>query len=217
MKKIIAVVVLLVLGLIGGMVYQVNEKAAQDELYEEATVFFREEDYKKAIQYFEEAKTHDNLFSGSLKKDLLYYQAEAHMKLEEYGEAMKIYDSFISESPKETIPYVMKAYCLIGYGEAESAASIYQQGYENTKDPEFLYYQANQYVTMESFEDALHIIDTYRNVDEEVVRKLAFLEIVVYEKQQDYKTAYEKACSYCESYPEDEQGQKEKIFLESRQ
>lgn len=216
MKKIIAVIVLLFAVLIGGIVYQVNEKTAQDELYEEATVFFREKDYKKAIQYFEEAKEHNNLFSGGMKDDLFYYQAEAHMKLEEYEEAMEIYDAIIKESPKESIPYMMKAYCLIGYGEPESAGSIYQKGYENTKNPEFLYYQANQYVTMEQFEDARYIIDTYRNVDETVGKQLAFLEIVVYEKQQDYETAYEKAAAFCEKYPEDEQGRKERDFLESR-
>lgn len=216
MRKIIAGILLLTAVLIGCLVYQVNEKMTQDELYGEATVFFREEDYKKAIQYLEEAKEHDNLFSGSLKDDLSYYQAEAYLKLEEYEEALQIYDNFIKKSPKESIPYIMKAYCLTGMQEQETAASIYQQGFQNTKDPEFLYYLANQYVTMESYEDAVEIINTYRN-KEEVAQRLAFLEIVVYEKQQDYATAYEKAVAYCEDYPEDELGQKEKLFLESRQ
>lgn len=216
MKKIIAAILFLTAALIGTLIYQANEKSIQDKLYEEATVFFREKDYKKAIQYFEEAKEHNNLFSGSLKNELSYYRAEAHMMLEEYDEATKIYDGLISDSPKESIPYIMKAYCLIGSGRAESAVSLYEEGYKNTKNPEFLYYQANQYVTMESYEEALEIIDTYRDAEEEVACKLSFLEIVIYEKQQDYKTAYEKAVLHCETYPDDEQGQKEKTFLESR-
>ena len=218
MKKIIAVIVLLFAALIGFFVYQVNEKMTQDELYAEAAVFFQEEDYKKAIQFFEETSEHNNLFSGNLKEDLSYYQAEAHMKLGEYEEALEIYDAMIHEDGKDSIPYVMKAYCLIGMEEEETAASIYKEGYEKTKDTELLYYLANQYITMEQYEDAGNVIHTYQNIkDEDVARKLAFLEIVVYEKQQQYDKAYEAATAYCEKYPEDEAGQKEKTFLESRQ
>ena len=218
MKKIIAVIVLLFAALIGFFVYQVNEKMTQDELYAEAAVFFQEEDYKKAIQFFEETSEHNNLFSGNLKKDLSYYQAEAHMKLGEYEEALVIYDAMIRDGAKDSIPYVMKAYCLIGMEEEETAASIYKEGYEKTKDAELLYYLANQYITMEQYEDAGNVIHTYQNIkEEEIVRKLAFLEIVVYEKQQQYDKAYEAALAYCEKYPEDEAGQKEKTFLESRQ
>ena len=112
----------------------------------------------------------------------------------------------------------MKAFCLIGLEEEETAASIYKEGYEKTKDTELLYYLVNQYITMEQYEDALQIIHTYQNMeDENIASKLAFLEIVVYEKQQDYKTAHELATAYCEKYPEDEAGLKEKTFLESRQ
>ena len=67
MKKIIAIMVLLLAALIGFLVFQVNEKMDQEELYEEAAVYFQEEDYKKAIQFFEEASEHNNLFSGKLK------------------------------------------------------------------------------------------------------------------------------------------------------
>lgn len=218
MKKIIAAIVLLLAVLIGSIVYQVNEKITQDEIYAEATVFFQEEDYKKAIQYFTEAAEHNNLFSGKLKEDLSYYQAEAHMKLEEYEEALDIYNALIAQDTKDSIPYVMKAFCLIGLEEEETAASIYKEGYEKTKDTELLYYLVNQYITMEQYEDALQIIHTYQNMeDENIASKLAFLEIVVYEKQQDYKTAHELATAYCEKYPEDEAGLKEKTFLESRQ
>ena len=217
MKKIIAIMVLLLAALIGFLVFQVNEKMDQEELYEEAAVYFQEEDYKKAIQFFEEASEHNNLFSGKLKKDLSYYQAEAHMKLGEYEEALALYNGMISADGNDSIPYVMKAYCLIGLEEEESAASVYKEGYEKTKDAEFLYYLANQYVTMEQYEDAGRVIQTYQKIsNEDVVRRLCFLEIVIYEKQQQYEEAYQAAVSYCEKYPEDEAGQKEKTFLESR-
>lgn len=217
MKKIIAVIVLLLAVLIGGVIYQVNEKTTQDKLYADATIFFEEEDYKKAIQYFTEAAGHNNLFSGRLKTDLSYYQAEAHVKLGEYEEALAIYNALIAEGTKDSIPYVMKAVCLIDLEEEETAASIYKEGYEKTKDTELLYFLANQYITMEQYEDALQIIHTYQNTeDETTARKLSFLEIVVYESQQEYGKAYELAVSYCEKYPDDEAGAKEKTFLESR-
>ena len=40
MKKIIAVIVLLLAVLIGGVIYQVNEKTTQDKLYADATILF---------------------------------------------------------------------------------------------------------------------------------------------------------------------------------
>ena len=217
MKKIIAIILLLAVTLIGTLIYQVNEKMNQEDRFEEAAVFFQEQDYKKAIQYFEEASTHNSLFSGKLKREISYYQAESHMKLGEYSQAMEIYDRMIAESVKESIPYVMKAYCLIGLEEEEAAASVYKEGYDKTKDTTFLYYLANQYVVMEQYEDAIQVIHTYQNIkNEEVARQLAFLEVVIYEEQQQYDKAYELAISYCEKYPDDENGQKEKIFLESR-
>jgi len=217
-KKLIALIGLIFAALIGILVYQTNEKRTQDEIYGDAAVFFQEEDYKKAIQFFEDAADHNNLFSGDLKTDLSYYQAEAHIKLGEFEEALKLYESMIAENNKDNIPYVMKAYCLIGLEEEETAASVYKEGYENTKDPEFLCYLANHYVTMEQYEDAANVIHTYQNIkDEDIARKLAFLEIVIYEEQQQYEKAYELAKAYCSKYPEDEDGLKEKIFLESRQ
>ncbi len=216
MKKIIAVVVLLFLAFIGVMIYQVKEKDTQNDLYAEAAVFFQEEDYKKAIQYFEEAKEHNNVFSGRLKEDLSYYQAEAYMKLEEYEEAVALYDKLIERVPKNDIAYIMKAYCLASSGRMEDAAAVYEQGYDKTKEDMFLYYLANQYVTMEAYEKALDIIHTSGKLEADTEKRLSFLEIVVYEKQQDYKTAYEKAEKFCEKYPEDEQGIKERDFLKTR-
>lgn len=216
MKKIIAVIVLVFLAFAGLMIYQVKEKDTQNDLYAEASVFFREEDYKKAIQYFKEAEEHNNLFSGKVKENLRYYQAEAYMKLEEYEEAASLYDELIEAVPKSAIAYVMKAYCLSSSSRMEDAAAVYEQGYDNTKEDIFLYYLANQYVTMDAYEKALDIIHTSGKLEADTEKRLSFLEIVIYEKQQDYKTAYEKAEKFCEKYPEDEQGIKEKEFLKTR-
>lgn len=217
MKKMIAAIVLLLAAVIGFSVYQMNEKNTQNELYEEATVFFNEKDYKKAIQLFEEALKHNNIFSGDLVENLTYYSADAYLKLEEFEEAIELCNGMIAQGGKDKIPYVLKAYCLTGMGEGEQAASVYKEGYEKTKDAELLYYLVNQYITMEQYEEALTLIQSSENIkDEEIRQKVAFLEIVVYEKQQEYAKAYEAAVAYCEKYPEDEAGIKEKTFLESR-
>lgn len=216
MKKIIGGMVLFVLLLTGVLVFQVNEKMTQKELYGEAAVFFQEEDYKKAIQFLEEAREHQNLFSGSLKREIPYYQAEAHLKLEEYEEAIKIYDDLIDGKAKDSIAYMMKAYCLTCMEDYDQALLVYQEGYEKTKDSEFLYCLANLHLTRKEYDKAQQIIDDSKHTEEETAQKLAFLEIVLYEKQLDYKTAYEKAVVYCEQYPEDAKGIKEREFLKSR-
>lgn len=216
MKKIISGIVLFVLLLTGILVLQVNEKMTQKELYGEAAVFFQEEDYKKAIQFLEDASEHQNLFSGSMKREIAYYQAESYLKLEEYEEAIKIYDEILKDRGKDSIAYMMKAYCLTCMEDYDQALLVYEEGYKKTKDSEFLYCLANLHLTRKEYDKAQQIIDDSRNAEEETAQKLAFLEIVLYEKQLDYKTAYEKAVSYCEQYPEDAKGIKEREFLKSR-
>lgn len=216
MKKMIGGIVLLVLLLAGVLGFQIHERETQKDLYAEATVFFQEKDYKKAIQFFAEARSHGNLFSGSMRTDLAYYEAEAYLKLEEYKEAIEIYDEIIGDVKKSSMAYMMKAYCLTCLEEYDQALSVYQEGYEKTKDGEFLYCLANLYVTTKDYDQALKIIEENRKGTEDWRKKLSFLEIVVYEKQLDYATAYEKATAYCQEYPEDEKGIKEREFLNSR-
>lgn len=217
MKKVIAGAVLVLLFLAGFIGYQVGEKGKQQELYEEAAVFFEEADYKKAIQYFEEAREHDNLFTGKLKEEISYYQAEAYMNLGETQEAIDIYNHFIGENPKDEMNYTLKAYCLTSSNMYEEAAVCYQSAYEATKKGEFLVWLCNLYLTMEEYEKAMEVIGKADELSEDdAVKELEFLEIVIYEKQLEYGKAYDAAEAYCQTYPEDEKGQKERDFLESR-
>lgn len=217
MKKIIAGFVLLLAVTIGVLGYQVSEKSEQNKLYQEAAVFFEEADYKKAIQYLEKAKKHDNVFTGGLKEEIAYYQAEAHMNLEEYEEAIAIYDSLIKENPKESMNYVLKEYCLYDAGRYEEAAAVYREAYEQTGQEEFLAFLCDLYVSVEKYGEALKIIEEAEQIkDDSVKKEIGFLEIVIYEKQQEYGKAYEKAQAYCQAYPEDDKAKKERDFLESR-
>lgn len=217
MKKMVAGAVLCLLVFVGFLGFQVSEKSKQKEFYQEAAVFFEEADYKKAIQYLEEAKEHSNLFTGSLEEEIAYYQAESHMNLEEYEEAIAIYDSLIKDNPKESMNYVLKEYCLSAAGETEKAVAVYQEAYERTGDEAFLSLLCDLYISMEQYDEALNLIEKSDQIKNEDVKKnLGFSEIVIYEKQQEYGKAFEKAKAYCELYLEDEKGQKERDFLESR-
>lgn len=217
MKKIIAGAVLVLLFFAGVIGYQAGEKRKQQELYKEAAVFYGEEDYKKAIQYFEEAREHDNIFTGKLKDEISYYQAEAYMNLGETKKAIDIYNHFIEENPKEEMNYTLKAYCLTSSNMYEEAAACYQSAYEATKKGEFLVWLCNLYLTMEDYEKAMEVVGKTDDLSEDdAVKELKFLEIVIYEKQLEYDKAFEAAEAYCQAYPEDEKGQKERDFLESR-
>lgn len=217
MKKILAAIILCVIALVAFLGFEWHEKSTQKELYQDAAVFFEEKDYKKSIQYFEEASEHKNIFTGKLNKELSYYQAEAYANLEEYDKAIEIYDELIREEPRESMNYMLKEYCLYESGDYEEAAKVYEMGYEKTGEEEFLSLLANLYVSTEEYDKALSIITDENKVKEaSIQQELDFLEIVISEKQQNYGEAYEKAARYCEAYPEDEKGQKEKDFLESR-
>lgn len=216
MKKIIILLILGLAAVLGLLAYQGHEKSVQDELYEEAYIFFEEADYKKAIQYLSEAEEHNNLFSGSLKEEILYYKADSHLQLEEYEEAIAIYDELLAENPKEIMNYLLKGYCLSRSGAKEDAASVYETGYVETKDPEILARLCNLHISMEDYEAAQKVIEMAEELKGEEAKELRFLEIVICEKQLDYGKAYEAAVKFCEDYPDDERGQKEKTFLESR-
>lgn len=218
MKKLIGILVLLVV-LVGGFLgYQGYERGQQTELFEEATVYFKEKDYRKAIEFLEMAKEKNNLFSGSIEKELSYYQAEAYMNLEEYDKAVKIYNRFIADEPKEPMNYMLKGYCYTKAKNYEKAVVTYEAGYEKTGEGDFILRLCNMYITTKKFDKALELIEENRDgKDEAMVKKLSFAEIVIYEKQQDYLTAYEKAKAFTEDYPDDEDGKKEMEFLESRQ
>lgn len=217
MKKIIAALVLCVLALVGFFAYQGHEKSIQNDLYEEAAVFFEEEDYKKAIQYFDEAREHDNLFTGNLEEEILYYKAEGYLNLGETEEAIAIYDQFILENPKEPMNYILEGYCYLEAGNYDEAYTCYWNGYDQTGEEDFLVQLCNIDIQMEEYDKALEVAaDVSGLQDDEIVKELKFLEIVIFEKQQKYEQAYEKAAAYCEAYPDDEKGKKEKDFLESR-
>jgi hypothetical protein len=54
------------------------------------------------------------------------------------------------------------------------------------------------------------------DLEGEESREFLFKEIVIYEKCNDYQSAYDTALEYTKRYPEDEKGQKELKFLETR-
>lgn len=218
MRKLIGLVLFFVV-LVGGFLgYQGYERGQQTEIFEEATVYFKEKDYRKAISLFEEAKDKNNLFSGSIEKELSHYEAEAYMNLEEYDEAIKIYNRFIADEPKEAMNYILKGYCYSRAKNYKKAVVTYEAGYEKTGDGTFIRKLCNMYITTKKFDQALELIEDNRDAgDKDMVRDLLFSEIIIYEKQQDYGTAYEKAKAFVETYPEDKEGKKEMEFLESRQ
>lgn len=218
MKKLTAVILLIVLLTGGFFGYQGYKRSRQKELFEEASVFFEEKDYQKAIQIFEQAKEKNSLFSGSMDRQLLYYEAEAYMNLGEYKEAIQIYNYFIGEKPKEEMNYTLKGYCYEKAKEYDKAAIVYVEAYNQTKEGTFLLKLCNMYIRTKDYDKALEIIAEHGEIKEEEIQKaLLFAEIVICEKQQNYEEAYEKAKAFHEKYPEDEDGKKEVEFLESRQ
>ncbi|MDO5146281.1 MAG: tetratricopeptide repeat protein [Eubacteriales bacterium] len=212
-KWIFLAVVILLLG-IGFRQYNNYEK--KREIREDALLYFKEEDYAKTIQYLEEALALRSLFAAGLNHDMTCYLAESHYQLKEYKEAEKIYDKLLSDDPKEAKYYELKGRCAREAGEQKRAVDIFEEGWERTKDSEFLEDICDIYLEEGKYKKALNFTRQGIEAGGETLRQFMFQEVIIYEKSQEYEKAYEAVCKYCEQFPEDERGQREKIFLSTR-
>ena len=71
----------------------------------------------------------------------------------------------------------------------------------------------------EEYEEAIRYYDlgiTSKDSTPEMIQEMRFNTIVAYEKLKDWESARTKLAEYVADYPDDEQAQKESIFLETR-
>ena len=79
------------------------------------------------------------------------------------------------------------------------------------------YYRGYAYFIMEDYDNAISSLKSALKADdEEYARDSLKLEIRAYEQKADFENAYSLIKDYVEKYPDDEEGQKEYTFLESR-
>lgn len=103
-------------------------------------------------------------------------------------------------------------------GEYNYAASVYLAYLQDQGESALIYNQlALCYMQLEDFEAALSALQSGLALEDTALRQtLCFNQIVVYEKQGNFKQAKELMSKYVQDYPDDEAAVRENEFLRSR-
>lgn len=217
MKKLLSrlmVLLLLIFAIVG--ILQWRSYAKLKDAYKEGMLYFEEEDYKKSCEIFEEAMKSKCIFGKNLKKEMKCYQADGYYGLGEYEQALEIYEELLSDDAYNKNIYLMKGSCYQKAGNMEGAQDAYQDGWEKTGDVDFLKKLAKICIDHNDLKAAMSYIKVGMKEGGDDVKEFLFDKIVIYEKQLDFDQAYQAAQEFCEKYPDDEKGRKERIFLSSR-
>lgn len=217
-KVIIIIIIVLILAAIAVFLgYQAKLFRDQKRYRRHMVKAYQQEEYQVALEYQKDIERTKNLFSSLLEDDVTYYKADCYVKLEQYDKAIAIYDQMIEKAPQDSRNYMLKGSCYMKQDQTKEALETYKTGYETTGDTSLLPNLAYCYIELESYDTAKKIVtEGLDSGDESIKKELLFDEIVLYEKALDYETAYEKAKEYVSLYPDDEEGQKELTFLETR-
>ena len=146
-----------------------------------------------------------------------YQLAEVKFYQKDYEGAIKILQGIVSE--------MKEAYRLMG--DVYYVSQDYDNAIKNYlayigKDTQGISSSCylnliSSYIALGKYEDA----QTYVNLglqagDKKSMKELQYNEVLIYEQLGDFNTAYEKAKVYVEAYPDDENMQREYIFLSTR-
>ena len=217
MSRIIRIALLLLIIIAGASgVYLKHSREIKLDMRDEALLYFREQDYEKAIDCFEKAGARKTLFSDEIDTDINCYLAESYRQLGEYKEAIDLYDTMLRWSPANKRCYILKGDCLEKDGQDKEAVECYEEGYKKTGDADFLLKLCKASMRKKDYKSAHKYADKGIEKEEDSKDVFLFEKIAIYEKQQKYKKAWKTAKKYIKLYPEDEKGRKEYIFLSSR-
>lgn len=154
--------------------------------------------------------------SDSREAGDLYTVGRAYAQLGDYTKAMDCLKQSSKKGEKAA------AFCMgqiyQQQGDFEQALSCYKE-YKEKHGLTFTEYHivAECMMRVGDYESAAEL-NAYmkESAGKAELQTLAFEEIVIYEKQQDYENARAKAQEYVEKYPDDENGQREYEFLMTR-
>lgn len=217
-KPIVIGILVLVLVVVAGLFgYQAKLFRDQKRYRRHMISAYKQEDYTKALEYKKDIDKTKNIFSHLISSDVDYYVADCYVKSKEYDKAIAMYDEMIDANADDAKNYTLKAACYMKQDDVKKALETYKTGYDATEDDSLLPNLVYCYMERENYDTAMEYVQKgIDSEDENVKQQLLFDEIVIYEKQTDYKTAYKKAKSYVAAYPDDEDAQKELTFLETR-
>lgn len=248
-KMLVAIFVVLILfyGVSFGIKYSMRSKALS--LYEQ-------EDYKGAIDLFEEALKPTLPLLEFFDNDVRFYLADCYVHEGQYGYACAEYSKILIwndykeveglkelqdiayglqlyewKDYREALPILLNAYesgyselvlyvgsCYGQIGDTENMQLYYNVFLRNNEMNSFMYAQyAAIALDQGKLEEAYDYIQKGMQLEEQSsIKELLYDEIIYYEKMNDYDTAFEKASSFVEEYPNDIDGKNEYDLLYTR-
>ncbi len=137
-------------------------------------------------------------------------------ELKDYDQAKEELNTTIADGNTDAMLMLGKVY--LDLNDSASARSMYKDYQEQDENPAKAYNGlAMCDIADKNYENALANIEQgLACEDAKEEQSLRFNEIVCYEYLLDFETAKEKMASYLETYPHDEQAQRENLFLSTR-
>ena len=137
-------------------------------------------------------------------------------KWQEYEEALPLLLEAYQNGNQSLVLFVGSCYGQIG--DLSNMQKYYDIFLEGNSMNSFMYAQyAAIALDHQNLEQAIQYIEAGKNLqDQSNVKELLFDEIVYYELKKEYNTAYEKAKSFVETYPNDLGGKREFNLLYTR-
>ncbi len=132
-----------------------------------------------------------------------------------YGNARQELDKAINAGDDKALLYMAQVY--EAQGEPKNAAPLYENYIEkNSKDVTALNQLGEMQLEEGKYEQALKFFQTALEADPAGSQRLRKNEIIAYEKMLDFAAAKEKLETYLQDFPEDEEAQREYVFLQTR-
>lgn len=221
-----------------------------------ALSLYEKEDFKGAVDLFEEALKPGLPFLEFFDNDVRFYLADCYIHEGQYGYACAEYNKILVwndykdveglqqlqkiayglqlyewKEYREALPILLEAYesgyselvlyvgsCYGQIGDAENMQLYYNVFLQNNEMNSFMYAQyAAIALDQNKLEEAYDYIQKGMQLEEQSsIKELRYDEIVYYEKMNDFDTAFEKASSFVEDYPNDVDGKNEYDLLYTR-
>ncbi len=140
-----------------------------------------------------------------------------YVYMKDYENAVEAFQKAIDKGYLDA--YIGLADTYVSWGDTIQGIACYEAFIDTGKATATAY---NQYglclMDMERYTEAADIFAKGLELNDRLVdAELMFNEAVAYEQMRDWTTAYEKMKAFVDKYPENEAGQHELIFLETRQ
>jgi Flp pilus assembly protein TadD len=187
----------------------------QNEYKQKGIAAMEEEDYAKALSFFQKALKESGGRITEREADICYYKATAQYRLDQPGAALATLDSLVDYHKNDAKASFLKGMIYADTGKAQKAYDALKEACETSKENEMY---ENAYMDLiaasllEQAEQFFEIMPSESKASEQVLRQ----RVLLYEKKADYKKAYDAAMKFLKQYPQDEDMQEEIDFLKSR-